>query len=340
MPHWRPERCRRVTPTRSPGRPTGWMPDERVELAAQAPSLVIQAATTSVDVFARRAADLARRDRTRRGPAPPREAALAADGAAVDGPRRHVPHPDQPRPRSRRPPVSRVRRRRRPRRRPSPTTAAPSTSSRPTRSWRWSPRRRSAGARHHAELLDAHRPRHAAQPASTTPACARPTTASPSHQQRSDGWPATPTSSRSCWTATAGSSTSDEPNAWPAADQRRALRAMHQTCAAPDCPVRFGDCDIHHLTEWRDGGLDQPREPDPAVLQAPPPHPRREVAPISSSTRRLTGWPPARPQAAGRPDPKPDPSPDLQELFDNNRNPGRRSATRQTPSRPGETAMS
>ena len=38
------------------------------------------------------------------------------------------------------------------------------------------------------------------------------------------------------------------------ADQRRALRAMHQTCAAPDCPVRFGDCDIHHLTEWRDGG--------------------------------------------------------------------------------------
>jgi hypothetical protein len=38
------------------------------------------------------------------------------------------------------------------------------------------------------------------------------------------------------------------------ADQRRALRAMHRTCAAPDCPVRFGDCDIHHLREWRDGG--------------------------------------------------------------------------------------
>ena len=35
------------------------------------------------------------------------------------------------------------------------------------------------------------------------------------------------------------------------ADQRRALRAMHRTCAAPDCPVRFGDCDIHHLTEWK-----------------------------------------------------------------------------------------
>jgi hypothetical protein len=38
------------------------------------------------------------------------------------------------------------------------------------------------------------------------------------------------------------------------ADQRRALRTMHRTCAAPDCPVRFGDCDIHHLTEWKDGG--------------------------------------------------------------------------------------
>ena len=39
------------------------------------------------------------------------------------------------------------------------------------------------------------------------------------------------------------------------ADQRRAPRAMHQTCAAPDCPVRFGDCDIHHLREWKEGGL-------------------------------------------------------------------------------------
>jgi len=38
-------------------------------------------------------------------------------------------------------------------------------------------------------------------------------------------------------------------------DQRRALRATHPTCAAPDCPVRFGDCDIHHLTECRHGGV-------------------------------------------------------------------------------------
>jgi hypothetical protein len=38
------------------------------------------------------------------------------------------------------------------------------------------------------------------------------------------------------------------------ADQRRALRAMHMSCTAPDCQVRFGDCDIHHLKEWREGG--------------------------------------------------------------------------------------
>ena len=38
------------------------------------------------------------------------------------------------------------------------------------------------------------------------------------------------------------------------ADQRRALRAMHQSCAAAACPVRFGDCDIHHLKEWKEGG--------------------------------------------------------------------------------------
>ena len=51
-------------------------------------------------------------DLPRRGPAPPREAAVATGRASVDGPRRHVPHPDQPRPRSRRPVVSGVRRRR------------------------------------------------------------------------------------------------------------------------------------------------------------------------------------------------------------------------------------
>ena len=89
---------------------------EQVELAAQAASLVEQAATTvSVDVFARQVRGARPAHLPRRRPAPSREAARAAHGATVDGPPRHVPHPDQPRPRprSRRPPVSHLRRRHR-----------------------------------------------------------------------------------------------------------------------------------------------------------------------------------------------------------------------------------
>jgi hypothetical protein len=37
--------------------------------------------------------------------------------------------------------------------------------------------------------------------------------------------------------------------------QRRALRAMHRTCAHPDCTVAFSACDIHHIRWWgRDDG--------------------------------------------------------------------------------------
>ena len=32
--------------------------------------------------------------------------------------------------------------------------------------------------------------------------------------------------------------------------QRRALRAMHRTCAHPDCTVGFGACRIHHVRWW------------------------------------------------------------------------------------------
>ena len=34
------------------------------------------------------------------------------------------------------------------------------------------------------------------------------------------------------------------------AEQRRALRAMHRSCGFPDCTVRFGDCEVHHVVEW------------------------------------------------------------------------------------------
>ena len=36
--------------------------------------------------------------------------------------------------------------------------------------------------------------------------------------------------------------------------QRRALRAMHRTCAHPDCTVTFDACRIHHVIPWRQGG--------------------------------------------------------------------------------------
>ena len=33
-------------------------------------------------------------------------------------------------------------------------------------------------------------------------------------------------------------------------EQRRALRAMYRSCGFPDCTVRFGDCEVHHVIEW------------------------------------------------------------------------------------------
>ena len=36
--------------------------------------------------------------------------------------------------------------------------------------------------------------------------------------------------------------------------QRRALRAMHRTCAHPSCAVSFDDCRIHHIRFFRFGG--------------------------------------------------------------------------------------
>jgi hypothetical protein len=37
--------------------------------------------------------------------------------------------------------------------------------------------------------------------------------------------------------------------------QRRALQAMHRSCAHPDCTVAFSACDIHHIAWWgRDDG--------------------------------------------------------------------------------------
>lgn len=36
--------------------------------------------------------------------------------------------------------------------------------------------------------------------------------------------------------------------------QRRALRAMHPTCAHPGCDIRFDSCQVHHIVHWQHGG--------------------------------------------------------------------------------------
>ncbi len=220
---------------------------ERVELAAQAPSLV---GAGGGDVGGRvrpprprpRPAHL-----PRRRPPPPREAPLTADGASLDGPRGHVPHPDQPRPRSRRPVVSRVRRRRR--RREGQARRRPHV-------------RPAQGRRVHG---DGHR--DAAAPGSRRPAellvlIDLDTLRNGLHEsgicETYDGQPLPPATVRrlACEADIIPIVLDGEHRVvdvgrakrLASADQRRALRAMHQTCAAPDCPVRFGDCDIHHLT--------------------------------------------------------------------------------------------
>ena len=36
--------------------------------------------------------------------------------------------------------------------------------------------------------------------------------------------------------------------------QRRALEAIHPTCAIPDCEVIFDHCNVHHIAYWENGG--------------------------------------------------------------------------------------
>jgi hypothetical protein len=37
--------------------------------------------------------------------------------------------------------------------------------------------------------------------------------------------------------------------------QRRALEAIHPTCAIPDCEVIFDHCNVHHIEYWENGGV-------------------------------------------------------------------------------------
>ena len=60
--------------------------------------------------------------------------------------------------------------------------------------------------------------------------------------------------------------------------QRRALRAMHRTCAHPGCTVGFDSCRIHHIRWWtRDRGPTDLANMLPLCEDPPPPRPRRRL---------------------------------------------------------------
>ena len=116
---------------------------------------------------------------------------------------------------------------------------------------------------------------------------------------------------------TAESSTADEPNGSQAPSNDERYERCTEPGAAPDCPVRFGDCDIHHLKEWNQGGPTNLANLIPLCSRAPPPHPRRPLAPTSPSTRRIKPAAAGRPTASGataRQGTRPSPPP-LQERF-------------------------
>ena len=63
-------------------------------------------------------------------------------------------------------------------------------------------------------------------------------------------------------------------------EQRRALRAMYRSCGFPDCTVRFGDCEVHHvIAVGAPPRADQPRQPAALCSPAPPPRARGWLAP-------------------------------------------------------------
>ena len=221
--------------------------DERVELAAQAQNLVGQAATTSVDAFARQVRDLARRisrdegvrhheklrsqrtvrrwmDRegmchTQISLDPEADARLSAAFDAAVPPRR-----------------------------PSPTTPH----------LRPAPRRRLHGDGHLTTCPGRSPPRRAARAHRPRDRPHRPSRRQRLRDLRRPAPPTRhrealacePTSSRSCWTATAESSTSAEPNASPSPTNAEHSAPCTKPAPRPTAPSGAG----RSLTKVRDRG--------------------------------------------------------------------------------------
>ena len=92
------------------------------------------------------------------------------------------------------------------------------------------------------------------RPACTTARCAETADGTRCPRRRSAGCAATPTSSRSCSAATARSSTSAGPAAWPPATNVEPCAAMHPTCGLPDCTVPLRRLPDPPRRPWDHGG--------------------------------------------------------------------------------------
>ncbi|MEJ7720408.1 MAG: hypothetical protein WKF58_08120 [Ilumatobacteraceae bacterium] len=68
-------------------------------------------------------------------------------------------------------------------------------------------------------------------------------------------------------------------------EQRRALRAIHRTCAIDGCTTPFDWCEIHHIWFWELDGLTDLDNLVPLVPPPPPPRPRRRLAAHARPTR-------------------------------------------------------
>jgi len=79
------------------------------------------------------------------------------------------------------------------------------------------------------------------------------------------------------------------------AHQRRALEAVHETCAIPDCEVPFHRCQIHHIDYWENGGrTDMENQVPLCTRHHHAAHEGGWTLRLERSTRAVTFTPPSR----------------------------------------------
>jgi len=79
------------------------------------------------------------------------------------------------------------------------------------------------------------------------------------------------------------------------ANQRRALEAVHRTCAIPDCDTPYHHCQIHHIDYWENGGSTDLNNMVPLCTQHHhAAHEGRWTLTVDPHTRHVTFTPPRR----------------------------------------------